>query len=149
MVSFSLPLKVFVYLRRLLLNYEHSGARELAAIIKHGQIAVDPHTEQWRDFGIEHYGHDVVIYLTGKAIAPISVEKQAALAEKLKDDLNNCANLRPQAIVVLFTPDELAQLKAEFCNRGEKRTEGALSNQARPNVIFEAGWAVGALRRRA
>jgi predicted nucleotide-binding protein len=53
-----------------------------------------------------------------------------------------------QAIVVLFTPDEEARLKAELCNRGEKRTEGALLSQARPNVIFEAGWAVGAFPKK-
>lgn len=49
-----------------------------------------------------------------------------------------------QAVVVLFSPDELAQLKEHFCSREEKKTEGKLQGQPRPNVLFEAGLALGA-----
>lgn len=49
-----------------------------------------------------------------------------------------------QAVVVLFSPDELAQLKDQFCGRSEKTTEGKLQGQPRPNVLFEAGRALGA-----
>jgi predicted nucleotide-binding protein len=49
-----------------------------------------------------------------------------------------------QAVVVLFSPDELAQLKEQFCGRDEKKTEGKLQGQPRPNVLFEAGLALGA-----
>lgn len=38
-----------------------------------------------------NYGHDVVLYLTPEAIAPVSMKQQAALAERLKDDLVQCA----------------------------------------------------------
>lgn len=51
---------------------------------------------------------------------------------------------RVQAVVVLFSPDELAQLKDHFCGRDEKKTEGKLQGQPRPNVLFEAGLALGA-----
>jgi predicted nucleotide-binding protein len=49
-----------------------------------------------------------------------------------------------QAVIVLFSPDELAQLKEQFCSRDEKKTEGKLQGQPRPNVLFEAGLALGA-----
>jgi predicted nucleotide-binding protein len=48
-----------------------------------------------------------------------------------------------QAVVVLFSPDELAQLKEQFCGP-ERQTEGKLEGQPRPNVLFEAGLALGA-----
>jgi len=90
-------------------------------------------------------------FLRSIALEPIEWEKAVAKARggnPYVGDVLRKNMLDAQAIVVLFTPDELAQLKAEFCKRGEKRSEGALSNQARPNVIFEAGWAVGAFPKK-
>jgi predicted nucleotide-binding protein len=49
-----------------------------------------------------------------------------------------------EAIVVLFTPDDLAQLKEQFVKSGERTSEGKAQGQARPNVLFEAGLALGA-----
>ena len=49
-----------------------------------------------------------------------------------------------KADVVLFTPDDLAQLKEQFVKGGERASEGKLQGQARPNVLFEAGLALGA-----
>lgn len=51
---------------------------------------------------------------------------------------------RAQAVIVMFSPDEQAKLKAKFCKPGEKTTLGKLADQARPNVLFEAGLALGA-----
>jgi Predicted nucleotide-binding protein containing TIR-like domain len=48
-----------------------------------------------------------------------------------------------QGIVVMISPDEQAKLKAKFSDPGEP-SEGQLGDQARPNVLFEAGWAFGA-----
>lgn len=48
-----------------------------------------------------------------------------------------------QAVLVVLTPDDEARLKEEFRGRGDSGTELELSGQARPNVIFEAGMAVG------
>ena len=42
----------------------------------------------------------------------------------------NSAMAKVQAVVVLFSPDELAQLKEHFCSREEKRTEGTLNGQS-------------------
>ena len=59
-------------------------------------------------------------------------------------DILDAAMAKAQAVVVLFSPDELANLKEEFCSREERRTEGKAQGQPRPNVLFEAGLALGA-----
>ncbi|QQO33506.1 nucleotide-binding protein [Bradyrhizobium diazoefficiens] len=59
------------------------------------------------------------------------------------ESIIDSAMSKVQAVVVLFSPDEEARLKESLCGRGEKRTEGALAGQPRPNVLFEAGLALG------
>ena len=49
-----------------------------------------------------------------------------------------------EAIVVLLSPDDEVQLKRQFLSKSERQTEGKLRAQARPNVIFETGIAIGA-----
>lgn len=44
-----------------------------------------------------------------------------------------------QAVIVLFTPDEIAGLRPDLDDTGGRRRR-----QPRPNVLFEAGWAFGA-----
>ena len=58
-------------------------------------------------------------------------------------DVIDEAMAKVQAVVVLFSPDDEAKLKDEFCGKNETRTEGKLKGQPRPNVIFEAGLALG------
>ena len=48
-----------------------------------------------------------------------------------------------QAVLVLFSPDDLVQLKDQFVDKHEKQSEGRPQGQARPNVLFEAGLAMG------
>jgi len=47
-----------------------------------------------------------------------------------------------QAIVVLLTPDDIAYLRTEFAS-GDEDSETDPMPQARPNVLFEAGMAMG------
>ena len=47
------------------------------------------------------------------------------------------------AIVVLISPDDEARLKPEFWKQGEPAYEKRFTGQARPNVLFEAGMAMG------
>lgn len=47
------------------------------------------------------------------------------------------------ALVVLFSPDDEVKLKDHFCGKEEKHSEGKLRGQARPNVLFESGLALG------
>lgn len=48
-----------------------------------------------------------------------------------------------QAIVVLLSPDDEVRLKPQFVASHERSTEGKARGQARPNVIFETGIAIG------
>lgn len=48
-----------------------------------------------------------------------------------------------QAIVVLFTPDDEARLRPDFRSKKDPAYETQLTGQARPNVLFEAGLAMG------
>ena len=47
------------------------------------------------------------------------------------------------AVVVLFTPDDEARLREPLHSDGEPPHEVELRGQARPNVLFEAGMAMG------
>ena len=47
------------------------------------------------------------------------------------------------AVVVLFTPDDEARLREQFKTDSDPSHEVELSGQARPNVLFEAGMAMG------
>jgi hypothetical protein len=53
-----------------------------------------------------------------------------------------------QAVVVLFTPDDEARLREELRGNNEPSYETELTPQARPNVIFEAGMAMGMFPKR-
>lgn len=48
-----------------------------------------------------------------------------------------------EVLLILFTPDDLVKLKEEFWNPNEREYEKTLQGQARPNVIYEAGLAMG------
>lgn len=59
-------------------------------------------------------------------------------------DVIEAAMAKVQAVVVLFSPDEVAHLKEQFWGPEDKRGDGKPAGQARPNVLFEAGLALGA-----
>ena len=58
-------------------------------------------------------------------------------------DILNTAFSRAHAVVVLLTPDDEARLKEPWRGENEPPHEVELSGQARPNVLFEAGMAMG------
>jgi len=53
-----------------------------------------------------------------------------------------------QAIVVMLSPDDEAKLRPQFMLAHERLTEGKLRGQARSNVIFETGIAIGTHHRK-
>lgn len=87
-------------------------------------------------------------FLRALALNPLEWSKAVLLprtggANPHVDDILDAAMARVQAVVVLFSPDDLAMLKSSLLRKGEKATEGKLQGQPRPNVIFEAGLALG------
>ena len=58
-------------------------------------------------------------------------------------EILDAAFSRAHAIVVLFTPDDEARLREALRRRGDPDHETQLTGQARSNVLFEAGMAMG------
>ena len=68
--------------------------------------------------------------LTGKPLPSVPEILETAFSEA-------------QAVIVLFTPDDEARLREPLRGAKEKPHETNLTPQARPNVLFEAGMAMG------
>ena len=58
-------------------------------------------------------------------------------------EILNAAFSRAHAVVVLLTPDDEACLRQQFRSDSDPQHEVEPSGQARPNVLFEAGMAMG------
>lgn len=82
-----------------------------------------------RSIGLAPIEWSQALAATGKASPYIGEAVDAALATA-------------QAVVVLWTPDEIVALRPEYAD-GEDDPETRPALQARPNVIFEAGLAIG------
>ncbi len=82
--------------------------------------AIDLHPLEWSE----------AVQATGKASPYIGEILDAAFS-------------RAHAIVVLFSPDDEARLREAFRVASDPPHETQLTGQARPNVLFEAGMAMG------
>lgn len=86
-------------------------------------------------------------FLRSLGLNPMEWEQAVDQAKGNNPDVGNIietAMARVQAVVVMFSPDELAHLKEQFWTVDDKHGDGKPAGQARPNVIFEAGLALGA-----
>ena len=83
-----------------------------------------------RSIGLRPIEWDQAIKMTGKASPYIGEVLEIAFTEA-------------QAIVVLFTPDDEVRLRASYRKDHDPAFESQLVGQARPNVLFEAGMAMG------
>ena len=86
-------------------------------------------------------------FLRSLGLKPMEWEQAVDEAKGNNPDVGNIietAMARVQAVVVMFSPDELAHLKEQFWGADDRRGDGKPAGQARPNVIFEAGLALGA-----
>ncbi len=84
---------------------------------------------------------ELASFLTSLRLDPIEWETAIKLTQKPSPYIGEVIDAAfdfAQAIIVLLTPDEKVELKAEFCKSGEN----PYTEQARANVIFEAGAAV-------
>jgi predicted nucleotide-binding protein len=98
-----------------------------------------------RDDGLRKSMFD---FLRALSLRPMEWNKAVLLTKKgganpHVDDIIDEAMDKVQAVVVIFSPDDLASLRPCLQSKGEQRTEGKLQGQPRPNVIFEAGLALG------
>jgi predicted nucleotide-binding protein len=82
-----------------------------------------------RSIGLAPIEWHEALLATGKASPYVGEVVDAALADA-------------QAVVILFTPDEVVALRPEYAD-GDEDPEVRPACQARPNVIFEAGLAIG------
>jgi predicted nucleotide-binding protein len=71
--------------------------------------------------------------------------KDAKGANPHVDEVVYGAMQKVQGVLIMFSPDEEARLKTKLCSPLDKKKGfNKLDGQARPNVIFEAGLALGA-----
>ncbi|MHC8609088.1 TIR domain-containing protein [Paenarthrobacter ureafaciens] len=101
--------------------------------VVHGR---DDYAHQELNKFLHHLGLRVYSWNQAKLDAP---GQQPTTLEIVRTGLNHC-----QAILVLFTPDDVANVKPEFVKPNDGPHEINPTGQARQNVIFEAGMAIAA-----
>jgi len=110
-----------------------TAAHNSRVFVVHGR---DDYAHQELNKFLHHVGLRVYSWNQAKLDAPGS---QPTTLEIVRTGLNHC-----QAILVLFTPDDVANVKPEFAKPNDGPHEINPTGQARQNVIFEAGMAIAA-----
>jgi predicted nucleotide-binding protein len=96
------------------------------------------------------YGRDVVAknamftFLRAVSVKPIEWTSAIRMSKKASPyvgEVLEAAFERARAVVVLMTPDDLAQLRPDLLLPSDKPYERVPTGQPRPNVLFEAGMA--------
>jgi predicted nucleotide-binding protein len=85
-------------------------------------------------------------FLRALGLKPLEWEKVVLMTKKTNPyvgDILDNTMAKVQAVIVLFSPDDEARLKTEFLTRNDGPSEKQLRGQPRPNVLFEAGLALG------
>ncbi len=85
-------------------------------------------------------------FLRALGLKPLEWEKVVLMTKRTNPYIGEILDntmAKVQAVVVLFSPDDEARLRPEFLTRTDGRSEKQLRGQPRPNVLFEAGLALG------
>jgi predicted nucleotide-binding protein len=85
-------------------------------------------------------------FLRAIGLQPIEWRKAIELTSKPNPyvgEILDAAFREAVAVIVLLTPDDEAKLKDEFLRSNDQDYEKKLTGQARANVLFEAGMAMG------
>lgn len=85
-------------------------------------------------------------FLHALGLKPLEWAKVVLMAKKNNPyvgDILDDAMARVQAVVVLLSPDDEVRLKPEFVIPSDGSSENSFRGQPRPNVLFEAGLALG------
>lgn len=94
---------------------------------------------------------EMFAFLRSVGLSPIPWEEAVALTGKTAPFIGeslDAAFSNAQAIVVLLTGDDVAKLKDEYLTEDDLMHERTLTPQPRPNVLFEAGMALGIQQNR-
>lgn len=89
-------------------------------------------------------------FLRSLGLAPIEWSEALAMTGEASPFIGQVLDIAldaAQAIVVLLTPDDVAYLRSEYAS-GKSDPDTVPLGQARPNVLFEAGMAMGRDPRR-
>jgi predicted nucleotide-binding protein len=85
-------------------------------------------------------------FLRSLGLKPLEWEKAILLTKQTNPyvgDILDLAMAKVRAVLVLFTPDDRAMLDPSLLKSGDGSAEKKLTGQARANVLFEAGLALG------
>jgi len=85
-------------------------------------------------------------FLRSLGLKPLEWEKAVLLTKQTNPyvgDILDIAMAKVRAVLVLFTPDDRAMLDPSLLKSSDSSTEKKLTGQPRPNVLFEAGLALG------
>jgi predicted nucleotide-binding protein len=94
----------------------------------------------------EHARRELFVFLRALGLQPIEWNQALRMTKQASPYVGailDTAFREAVAVVVLFTPDDEARLRAAYRKKREPLHERNLSGQARPNVLFEAGMAFG------
>jgi predicted nucleotide-binding protein len=113
-------------------------------------VADPPNHRRSRTVFVVHGRNDaarraIYVFLRSIGLAPIEWSQALAMTGQASPYIGNVLDVAlnaAQAVIVLLTPDEVAALRTEYAN-GEDDPEVTPGAQSRPNVLFEAGLALG------
>jgi len=94
----------------------------------------------------EHIRSGMFSFLRAIGLDPIEWTKAIEMTGKgspYVGEILDAALANAQAIVVVMTPDDEAKLRDQYLTGQDQEYERSLTPQARPNVLFEAGLALG------
>ena len=94
----------------------------------------------------EHIRKAIFDFLKVIQLVPIEWEEAIKMTGKTSPyigEILETAFSNAQAILVVFTPDDLVKLNPRFHKEDDSPYEKELMGQVRPNVLFEAGMGIG------
>ncbi|MBX3387733.1 MAG: nucleotide-binding protein [Phycisphaeraceae bacterium] len=121
-----------------------------AANAKGGKVATRKAVKATKNQVFVVHGRDgiakaaVFDFLRAVGVTPIEWSQAIRMTNKPSPyigEILDAAFSKVRAVVVLLTPDDVAQLRDDLLGRSEPAYEKRLTGQARPNVLFEAGMA--------
>ena len=94
----------------------------------------------------KHIMREMFAFLRMLSLSPIPWEEAVLFTNRSASYIGETLDRllqQAQAVVVLFTGDDEAQLRSEFFINADSENDRVLFPQPRPNVLFEAGFAHG------